>query len=100
MARVVLDVAELLPGGTRVVAAGDVELVVCNVEGELYAFENRCPHQDFGRGDARLRGHLIECSLHGGRFDVRDGCPARAPTRASLTTYPVYVEGGRIEVEV
>ena len=95
-----LDVAELAPGATRVVEVGDVELLVCNVGGELFAFENRCPHQAWALSDGRLTGHLIECSLHGGRFDVRDGCPVRAPTRDSLVRYPVHVDGGHAEVEV
>ncbi len=83
------------------VRAGDDELLVCNVEGRIHAFRNRCPHQDFALSDARLRGHLIECSLHGGRFDVRDGRAVRAPTRASLVTYPVHpTPDGGFEVEL
>ena len=98
--RVVVDVSDLEAGRTRVVRAGDLELVVCRVDGAWYAFENRCPHQDFPLGDARLRGHVIECSLHGGRFDVRDGCPVRAPTRESLRLHAVHVRDGRVEVEI
>lgn len=98
--RVPLPVADLLPGSTRVVRIGALELLVCNVEGELFALENRCPHQDFGLGDARLSGPVIECSLHGGRFDVRDGCPTRAPTTDRLTTYPVHVSDRGPEIEI
>ena len=99
-ARVPLEVADLRPGSTQLVRVGDLELLVCNVDGELFAFQNRCPHQDFSLNDARLQGHVIECSLHGGRFDVRDGCPTRAPTTARLVTYPVHLHDGRAEIEI
>ena len=100
MACVALDVPDLASGETRVVRAGGLKLVVCRVGDDWYAFENRCPHQDFPLGDARLRGHVIECSLHGGRFDVRDGCPVRAPTRESLRLHPLFVRDGRLVVEI
>ena len=96
-----LAVADLPPGATRVVRVDGLELLVCNVEGEIYACENRCPHQDFALSDARLRGCFIECSLHGGRFDVRDGRPGRAPTRASLAIHRVYsTPDGGFEIEL
>ncbi len=79
---------------------GDLELLVCNVDGELFAFQNCCPHQDSALNDARLQGHVIECSLHGGRFDVRDGCPTREPTTDRLVTYPVHLHDGRAEIEI
>jgi nitrite reductase/ring-hydroxylating ferredoxin subunit len=100
VSRAAVDVEGLEPGGMRVVTAGELQLLVCNVDGELFAFENRCPHQDYRLSDGRLRGHLIECSLHGGRFDVRDGCPTRAPTRESLVTYHVQIVDGRAEIEL
>ena len=98
--RVALPVADLPPGSTRAVRVEGIEVIVCNVEGELFAFESRCPHQDFGLSDARLRGHVIECSLHGGRFDVRDGSPTRAPTTDRLVTFPVEIRDGRPEIEI
>ena len=96
-----LDVGPLPPGATRVLRIEGRDVLVCNVEGRLYACENRCPHQDFALDDARLRGCFIECSLHGGRFDVRDGRPGRAPTRASLVTFPVHATpDGGFEIEL
>lgn len=43
---------------------------------------------------------VIECPLHGGRFDIRNGKALSAPVNKDLTTYPVKVEGGRVLVQV
>lgn len=99
-ARATVDVAGLAPGETRAVEIAGRGVLLCNVDGEIFAVRNVCPHQAFRLDDARLRGAVIECSLHGGRFDVRDGCPVRAPTKNALVTYRVTRRGAQVEVEL
>lgn len=50
--------------------------------------------------DAHKNGHEIECPLHQGRFDVRDGKPLCEPVTAALRRYPVKVEGGRVFLQL
>lgn len=95
-----IDVADLCPGTTRAVEIAGHRLLLCNVEGEIFAVRNTCPHQEFGLDAARLSGSVLECSLHGGRYDVRSGSPVRAPTRDSLVTYPVLRRGDVIEIRL
>ena len=45
-----------------------------------------------------LMGHEIECPLHQGRFDVRDGRALCSPLRENLVTYPVRIEDGIVFV--
>ena len=57
----------------------------------------------FRVGDASLcegfvEGHEVECPLHQGRFDLRDGTPMCAPAYDALQTWPVRIEGGRVFV--
>ena len=42
----------------------------------------------------------IECPLHFGLFEIATGKAAGAPVTVDLRTYPVRVEGTRIEIEV
>jgi len=98
--RIEVDARGLEPGATRVIQADGCELLLCNVDGELFAFRNACPHQDVSLAEGRLRGPLLECPLHGGRFDVRDGRAVRAPTRKPLETYRVVRCGERVEIVV
>jgi len=95
---VTIDVAGLAPGQTRAVSAHGLELLLCNAEGRYYAIENRCPHGMVRLDAAVLSGCILECPVHGGRLDVRDGSPQRHPIGRPAHTYPVRESGGRIEV--
>jgi nitrite reductase/ring-hydroxylating ferredoxin subunit len=98
--RATIDVAGLAPGRTLALEVGEHRILVCNVDGEFFAVRNVCPHQEFGLDNGRLRGSVIECSLHGGRFDVRTGRPVRAPTPNALKTYPTRTAGTQLEIEL
>ena len=77
-----------------VVAGRDIALYT--VGDEVYATDNLCTHGHARLCDGFLEGHEIECPLHQGRFDVRDGRPTCAPVTEPLRNYPVKVEGGRV----
>ena len=96
----VCSTAELLPGEMKtafdeVTGAG---IVVVNLDGELYALEDRCRHEDFelsaGRVDP-VEGS-VECVLHGARFDLRDGRALCAPAYEPVARFPVRVDDGGV----
>lgn len=88
--------SELLPGEKRTAWDGDTPIVVFNHEGDLYALEDRCTHEDFelSVGELDKDEPVIECVLHGARFDVRDGRALCAPAYLPVATFPVKVEDG------
>jgi nitrite reductase/ring-hydroxylating ferredoxin subunit len=45
-----------------------------------------------------VKGTLIECAKHNGRYDIRDGSPQRLPVCVGLKTYPVRQTGGKLFV--
>jgi Na(+)-translocating NADH:ubiquinone oxidoreductase F subunit len=47
-----------------------------------------------------VKGTLIECPKHNGRFDVRDGSPQRLPVCVALTTFDVREVDGKIELDL
>lgn len=71
-----------------------------SVGGEIFATDNLCTHGRARLCDGFLEGHEIECPLHQGRFDIRNGKAMCAPLKTDLRTYPVKVEGGRIFLKV
>jgi len=95
---VTVDVADLAPGQTRAIEAFGGQVLVCNAEGRFYAIENRCPHAMVRLDTAVLSGCILECPMHGGRLDVRDGSPQRRPIRTPAVTYRVRESGERIEI--
>lgn len=64
---------DIPPGGGRAYAVGRYEVAVFNVDGELYAIENSCPHQGGPLADGWLEGPLVTCPWHGWCFDLRSG---------------------------
>ena len=80
------------------VAGRDVAVYV--VGDEVYATDNICTHGHARLCDGFLEGHEIECPLHQGRFDVRDGTPLCDPVTDALRSYPVKIEGGRVFLRI
>ena len=93
--------ADDLPAGDVVgvnVAGRDIALYT--VGEAVYATDSVCTHGAARLCDGFLEGHEIECPLHQGRFDVRDGKPLCAPVIEPLRSYPVKLEGGRVYLRI
>jgi len=94
----VAELAEIPPGRSRVVRVWGAAIALFNVEGVVYAMDNRCPHEGGPLGDGELEGATIECPSHQWRFDVRTGACAHDPS-VRAKTYDVRVDHGMIFVE-
>jgi MocE subfamily Rieske [2Fe-2S] domain protein len=68
--------------------------------GELFATDGVCTHGNTHLGNGLVTGELIECPKHNGRFNLRDGSPARTPICRGLATYPVGERNGRIWLNI
>jgi Na+-transporting NADH:ubiquinone oxidoreductase subunit F len=66
----------------------------------LYATDGLCTHGNVHLANGLVKGNVIECSKHNGRFHLIDGSPARAPICRALATYPVEERNGRIFINV
>jgi len=80
-------------------AAGEPVALYC-VDGVFYATENLCTHGQALLSDGWLDGHLIECPLHQGLFDIRTGAAAGPPCTEAVRSFPVKVEDGFIFVDI
>jgi len=80
------------------VAGRDIALY--KVEGRVFATDNTCTHGRARLCDGFLEGFEIECPLHQGRFDIRDGRATCAPVTTDLRRYPVRIEGGRVFLQL
>lgn len=90
--------SELLPGESMVAWDGDTPILVVNLDGDIYAVEDKCTHQDFELSNGPLDPSegTIECVLHGARFDLRSGTALCGPAYAPVPRFPVLVEDGAI----
>jgi Na+-transporting NADH:ubiquinone oxidoreductase subunit F len=68
--------------------------------GTVHATDGMCTHGNTHLADGLVRGTVIECPKHNGRFDVVTGEPRRLPACLALGTHRVREAGGRILLDV
>jgi nitrite reductase (NADH) small subunit len=91
--RVVAHKRDLPPGARKTVEVDGREICLFNIEGQIYAILNQCPHQGgpvcqgglfedlkcevlpFGwfREFIESDGYILACPWHGWEYDVRNG---------------------------
>ncbi len=69
-------------------------------EGTLYATDGICTHGNTHLADGLVKGKLIECPKHNGRFDITDGSPQRLPVCVALKTYRAREHDGKIFLDL
>ncbi|KAA3648030.1 MAG: glutamate synthase [Chloroflexi bacterium] len=91
----VATVEDCPPGKVITVSVDNVDIALCNFDGQFYALNNRCPHRGGQLGDGKLVGSDLICPLHSWDFDVRTGI-SRYDNQDKVTTYPVTIEDGAV----
>ncbi|HTP13147.1 MAG TPA: Rieske 2Fe-2S domain-containing protein, partial [Bacteroidota bacterium] len=72
--------------------------VVVRVQGDIFAFENSCPHQHFSLlHQGTLDRCTITCPMHGWTFEMRTGVSTNGNGR--LTKAAVRVENGTVWIK-
>ncbi len=85
------------PSKFEIEGVGDLAVYV--VDGKYFATDDLCTHSTASlTDDGELEGFVIECTWHGGKFDIRTGEVLTMPCTVPLKTYPVTVEGDDILV--
>jgi Na+-transporting NADH:ubiquinone oxidoreductase subunit F len=74
--------------------------IIRDAEGNLYATDGICTHGNTHLADGLVKGKIIECPKHNGRFNIVDGSPARAPICRGLATFPVEDRMGRVWLNI
>ena len=107
---VVCPLAELAPGERKIVTVGRRSIGVFNVNGNLYALRNRCPHKGAPLCQGIVRplvtspapyqfatereGEILRCPWHGWEFEIATGRSIFNPHRVRAGSYEVSVERG------
>lgn len=70
--------AERLParGGRSLIHHEQGLILLFDIDGELHAIDDSCPHAGASLFSGRLEGRWLQCPAHGLRFDLGTGCPA------------------------
>ena len=74
-----------LPRGEARRVEADPPIAVFHTDdGEVFAIDDTCTHQDASLADGWVEGCEVECPLHASRFDLRTGA-VDAPPGATAT---------------
>jgi toluene monooxygenase system ferredoxin subunit len=81
------------------VEVGGVKVLLVNVDDEIQAYLDRCPHKASLLSEGDLEGQKLTCATHLWEFNVLTGCGIN-PESSRLMRFPARVENGLIYVEV
>ena len=90
---------DIPPGSTRRVVVDGSGILLCNVDGAIYAIEDVCTHDGGPLDQGELEGETVVCPRHGATFDVRTGDALTLPAVVPVMTFPVFVEGDDVYVD-
>ena len=97
--REVARLADLPVGGVVSVPFEGDQVAIFNVDGELHAIADVCPHAAAPLSDGKLEHGRVRCKWHGALFELATGELIEGPGSA-VPTYRVEVDGDRILLEV
>ena len=95
-----IAVAELEPGDVTPVTFGTRELAVFDAKDGVRVSMARCTHGAADLCDGHFDGTHIECPLHQGLFDVRDGRAVAAPARLALRMINARIVNGVVQIQI
>ena len=92
-------VDELGVGRRKLFRHYDKRIALFRTEREIYAIDNRCPHQGYALLQGDMKGEQLTCAWHNWKFELDEGgfCSFGGE---SVRSYPVSVRGGQIYVDV
>ncbi|GAC1537925.1 MAG: non-heme iron oxygenase ferredoxin subunit [Candidatus Velthaea sp.] len=95
----VAKVSDVPSGGTYRVTIGGHEVLLCDVDGKIFAIEDVCTHDGGALDQGELEGCRIMCPRHGAYFDVTTGKALTLPAILPLSTYTVRIEADNVFVD-
>jgi 3-phenylpropionate/trans-cinnamate dioxygenase ferredoxin component len=69
-----------------------MEIVLCVVDGEIYALDGICTHEDFPLAGGEVEDGILECPWQGARYEACTGHVRALPAIRPLRTCPVRVD--------
>ena len=81
------------------VQLGPRMIAVYDTPSGIYASLALCNHGGADLCDGFFDEHVIECPLHQGAFDVRDGRPVSAPAMRQMRVFETRVVDGMVQIK-
>lgn len=76
-----------------------VNILIARIEGQIRAFDGKCPHMGCPLFMGTLSGVILTCPCHDWHFDLSTGAFTDAP-ELKLKPYPIESEEGKIYIHI
>ena len=96
----IAEIHEVSKNNMQVFKVEGYEILVVNVEGKFYAFENRCPHMGYPLYFGSLEGKVLTCGFHYAKFDVTTGKSLGSVTDEPLKKFKIKIRNSMVQVEL
>jgi nitrite reductase (NADH) small subunit len=87
------------PGEVMEAEVEGVTVCLANLNGELSALDNRCPHRGGPLGQGWIEGEAVVCPWHSWSFNVRTG-QAEYPEQERVAVFPLKVEDQVVLIDI
>ena len=89
----------LWDGEMRGFQVGGRKLLLVKLDGQVFAYEDRCAHLGVPLSQGRLEAELITCSAHHYQYCARSGAGVN-PRAVRLRAFPVAIDDGWVAVDL
>jgi nitrite reductase/ring-hydroxylating ferredoxin subunit len=89
---------EILDGEMSSYGAGERQVAIANVDGDLHAWDDVCTHQQCSLAEGELDGTIVECPCHGSQFDITTGEAVQGPATDPVDVFEVREADGALQV--
>src|ERR1700690_991331 len=97
---IVASVKDVPVGGGKAFTVAGRPIALFNVDGRFFAIDDTCTHDGASLAEGKLGGTTIVCPWHEAEFNVTTGEVLCPPASENVRSYPVFVNGGSVEVEI
>ena len=91
---------EFTAGEKTCLTVENQQVCVMNIDGDLHAIVNICPHAGLPLGEGDLAEKVLTCPFHGFSFNVETGKNIDYEDDVPLMKLPVRTVDGKVEVDV
>lgn len=98
------ELSEFPQGKMKRVSVKGKDLLVVNIDGEIYSIDDVCTHEECSLADGFLQNEVVTCGCHLAQFNVKTGKkvanPATGVNIDDEKTFKVKVENNEVFAEV
>ena len=90
---------DLPPGTCKSFETEDWGIALFNIDGQVYALDNTCPHAGGPLGEGSIEGEHVACPWHGWKFHIPTGVCQKNPTPSlNVACYEVRIVEDAIQI--